>query len=237
MPADRTPPTRPDQLAAALRAGDASGTRGGSDPSRPNAILYPAVLAIVLGAAGLFCCGATSGGQGLAVLAHPEAVRPDGQITDADAAVARFMIGIGVVDIVNSAALVVAGIGAMGVRRWARLLGLAVAPLVIAAAGVRLASDVTWLTPYKVELVQLKEQWDAAHPPATQAASQPASTQPSATQPADAAQPTPAEIAARMRQAGPYLSGIMFVVQIAVPILILGLWTRRPVREAFERRR
>src|SRR4051812_43584437 len=97
MPADRQPPTRPDQLAAAMRAdaqpaADPAAAAGAGLPRRPNAVTYPAALAMAVGAAGFLCCGAASGYQGLLGLAQPGVELPHGVVARVDQSIAQFML-------------------------------------------------------------------------------------------------------------------------------------------------
>jgi hypothetical protein len=187
----------------------------GSAPAIPgnSTITIVAIMSIVMGAIGFLTCGVLSllGGMG-----SGDITLPDGTIAHGDPGLATVGIILGSVGIFSSGALLLCGVGALMRRSSARIVAIGVASLVLAVAVARFVVTLAYTGP-KVE--QLQQQM--------QEASSKRKTQQGA--------PPPPNDMVPFHSGGAITTGVvMFVLEALTPTLILSLWTRRRVIDAFD---
>lgn len=199
-------PHDPNQPAPVPYAG------GGYAPvARPGSITTMAVFAIILGSLGTLCCGLTGVAGGLFSLAQGSQTRlPDGTMYQQDAGLALANVGIAAADLVTSVILLVAGIGALSLKPWARRAAVAVSWAMIVVAAVRVVVTFVWVIPETTRLMGQMQQAGGAQ------------------------QQGMANMMSMMGTGQKAITIVVFLITAGIAGSIIALWTKPAVKAWFE---
>lgn len=205
---------------------------------KPRNITTPASVAVIVGGLGMLFCGAIQGaGAMIGLSGGGDLTLTDGTVLRPDAALLTLQAVMSGTDFLVSAFLVIAGLGAMGFRRWARPLGLAAAVAMLTVGVVRIVVTVAWAQPKAIEtargVARAAETATAKMAAATRAAAatRPAGTPEPATQTAGDA--NIGEMAEATRPVTLAISVVAFLAQAVASGLILSQWAKPEAVEAF----
>ena len=177
---------------------------------RPGSITTPAVLAIILGSLGTLCCGLTGVVGGLFSFATGNKTQlPDGSTYQQDAALAFANLGIAGADLVTSAILLAAGIGALSRKPWARKAAVAVSAVILVLAVVRIVVAFGWGVP---DMERMTARMKQSGPVGNQG---------------------PAAFMEMMGTGVKLISIVVFLLTATVTGTILALWTKPNVKAWF----
>jgi hypothetical protein len=185
---------------------------GGYAPAaRPGSITTMAVFAIILGSLGTLCCGLTGVAGGLFNLAQGNQVRlPDGTMYQQNSGLALANVGIAGADLVTSVVLLVAGIGALSLKPWARRAAVTVSGVIIAVAIARLVVTFVWVIPETTRLMGKMQQGGRAQ------------------------QQGMAGMMSMMGTGQKAITIVVFLITVGIAGSIIALWTKPAVKAWFE---